>query len=165
MALLDDEISDQNFALRDGKLRFPFFVIEITSQAKGSTHFIATNQAANAGATAMNGYLGLIQRSCRMENFDYNEPQFFSITMDHEPAHVNVHWLKAPVDGRDSFHVQGLTQHLLNDSGGIRILARAIEWSGERAPLRCLPLAPLGANHSVDFGIIPGRTMTKSWSF
>jgi hypothetical protein len=64
--------------------------------------------------------MDLMQRSFGMEKFDYEEPQFFSVTMDHELARINVHWLKAPVGGGNhSFHVEGLSQHLLRDAGGI----------------------------------------------
>jgi hypothetical protein len=78
------------------------------------THYIATNQV--AGAISLNGSLELIKRSLGVEKFDYSEPQFFSVTMDHELAPINVHWLSALAEGgRHSFHVEGLSQHLLND--------------------------------------------------
>src|SRR5256714_2894734 len=70
----------------------------------------------------------LMQRGFGMEKFDYHEPQFFSVTMDHELARINVHWIRAPVDrGNHSFHVEGLSQHLLKDAGGIRAVTRAIK--------------------------------------
>jgi hypothetical protein len=48
--------------------------------------------------------------------------------MDHELARINVHWIKAPVDrGNHSFHVEGLSQHLLRNAGGIRAVTRAIK--------------------------------------
>jgi hypothetical protein len=68
----------------------------------------------------------LIQRT-RLENFDNEEPQYFSISMVHEHARINLHWPKAPAEGRQrSFHVEGLSQHLLLDGNGIRAIARAI---------------------------------------
>lgn len=76
----------------------------------------------------MNGTIDLMQRSFGMGNFDYDEPQFFSVTMDHQLACVNVHWIKAPVDGEShSFHIEGLSQHLLKDARGLRALTRAIK--------------------------------------
>ena len=69
-----------------------------------------------------------MQRSTGMKIFDYDEPQFFSITMDYELARINVHWLKAPVDGAIySFYVEGLSQHLLKDADSIRSITRAIK--------------------------------------
>ncbi|KIX97459.1 uncharacterized protein Z520_06911 [Fonsecaea multimorphosa CBS 102226] len=120
----------RSYAIPDQKIRFPFLEIEFISQAKNGTHYIATNRAAGAGAIALNGSLDLIQRSSHgMGKFDYNEPQYFSITMDHELARINVHWLKAPVEGegRHSFHVEGLSKHLLDDANGIRAVRRAFK--------------------------------------
>ena len=125
--LVDDEFG-RSYVVPDQKLQFPFLDIEFKSQAKGGTHYIATNQAAGAGAIALNGNLELMQRSFGMTNFDYDEPQFFSITMDHELARINIHWLKPPADGgHQSFHVEGLSQHLLRDASGIRAVTRAIK--------------------------------------
>ena len=77
---------------------------------------------------ALNGYLELIQRSFGVECFDFDEPYFFSITMDHQLACVNVHWVRKPVENEQySFHVEGLSTHLLNDTDGLRTLQRAIK--------------------------------------
>ncbi|KIX04751.1 uncharacterized protein Z518_05621 [Rhinocladiella mackenziei CBS 650.93] len=125
--LLVDQFG-RSYAAPDQKVRFPFLEIEFKSQVKNGTHYIATNQAAGAGAVALNGNIELIQRSFGMENFDYDEPQYFSISMDHQLVCVNVHWLKAPAEGgQHSFHVEGLSQHLLNDANGIRAVSRAIK--------------------------------------
>jgi hypothetical protein len=80
-------------------LRFPFLDIEFKSQAKNGTHYVATNQAAGAGVIALNGTLELCERSFGAEGFDLNEPQFFSVTMDHQLACVNVPLAKRPTDG------------------------------------------------------------------
>ena len=48
-------------------------------------------KAAGAGAIALNGNIELMQRSFGMGKFDYDEPQYFSVTMDHQLACVNVH--------------------------------------------------------------------------
>ena len=125
--LVDDQFG-RSFAVPDQKLRFPFLDIEFKSQAKGGTHYIATNQAAGAGAIALSGEMELMQRSISSETIDYNEPKFFSITMDHEIARINVHWLKASREGANySFHVEGLSQHLLKDADGVRAIIRAIK--------------------------------------
>jgi hypothetical protein len=139
--LLIDQFG-QNYAVPDQKLRFPFLDVEFKSQAKKGTHYVATNQVAGAGAIALNNYLELIRRSFRAESFDFDEPQFFSVTMDHELARINVHWLRAPSDdGQYSFHVEGLSQHLLRDANGLRAVSRAIKNildHGADAPLRTL---------------------------
>ena len=90
MGLLENQLR-QNYAMPDGKVGFPFFVIELKSQAGGGTHFIATNQLANAGAIAMEGILQLARRISAEENIDFDEPQFFSLSIDHSMANVNVH--------------------------------------------------------------------------
>jgi hypothetical protein len=70
----------------------------------------------------------LIQRSFGAESFDFDEPQFFSLTMDHELARINVHWISAPTDGGQySFHVKGLSKHLLDVANGLRAAVRAIK--------------------------------------
>ncbi len=125
--LIDDQFG-RSYAIPDQKLRFPFLDIEFKSQAKNGTHYIATNQVAGAGAIILNGHLELIQRSFGTRNFDFDEPQFFSVTMDHQLACVNVHWLSAPAEGGQcSFHVEGLSQHLLKDANGLRAAVRAIK--------------------------------------
>lgn len=142
MELLVDDQFGRSYAIPDQKLRFPFLSVEFKSQAKNGTHYIATNQAAGAGAIAINGSVELIQRSFGMETFDYEEPQYFSITIDHQLVCVNVHWIKAPVDGGvHNFHVEGLSQHLLKDADGIRAITRAIKNildHGADKPLRTL---------------------------
>lgn len=73
--------------------------------------------------------MDLIQRNFGTGSFDYDEPQFFSVTMNHQLACVNVHWLRAPATegGQYSFHVEGLSQHLLKDANGLRAATRAIK--------------------------------------
>ncbi|KIW79873.1 hypothetical protein Z517_06488 [Fonsecaea pedrosoi CBS 271.37] len=129
IGLLVDDQFGRSYAVPDQKVRFPFLEIEFKSQAQNGTHYIATNQAAGAGAVALNGYIDLIQRSFGMEEFDYEEPRYFSVTIDQQLACVNVHWLRAPAEkgGQHSFHVEGLSQHLLRDANGIRALSRAIK--------------------------------------
>jgi len=80
--LVDDQFG-RSYAVPDQKLRFPFLGVEFKSQAKNGTHYVAINQPAGAGAIALNGQMDLMQRSFGMEKFDYDEPQYFSLTMDH----------------------------------------------------------------------------------
>lgn len=48
--------------------------------------------------------------------------------MDHEFARINVHWIRAPVPGGvHSFHVEGLSKHILDDPNGIRAIIRAVK--------------------------------------
>ncbi|MCJ1357859.1 MAG: hypothetical protein MMC33_007855 [Icmadophila ericetorum] len=48
--------------------------------------------------------------------------------MDHKLARINVLWLSAPSDGGQySFHVKGLSKHLLDDENGIRAAVQAIK--------------------------------------
>ncbi|KAK5332398.1 hypothetical protein LTR98_011470, partial [Exophiala xenobiotica] len=124
--LVDDQFG-RSYAVPDQKVRFPFLEIEFKSQAKNGTHYIATNQAAGAGAVALSGYMDLMRRG--LKKFDYEEPLYFSVTIDHELARINVHWLRAPAEkgGQHSFHVEGLSKHLLDDEKGIRALSRAIK--------------------------------------
>ena len=125
--LVDDQFG-RSYAVPDRKLRFPFLNIEFKSQAKNGTHFIATNQVAGAGAITLNGNLEFHKRSFGTESFDFDEPQFFSVTMDHQLACLNVHWLSAPAEGgQPSFHVEGLSKHLLDDANGLRAITRAIK--------------------------------------
>jgi hypothetical protein len=88
--LVDDQFG-KSYAVPDQKVRFPFLQIEVKSQAQNGTHYIATNQAAGAGAIALNGNLELMQCSFGLEQFDYEEPRYFSVTIDHQLACVNVH--------------------------------------------------------------------------
>ena len=91
------------------------------------THFTAMNQAANAGSIATNGVLELMRHSFDDKQLDGDEPQFFSLSMDHASACVNVHWLCADAEeGRFSFHVEGLSKHFLDDEDGIRAVRRAV---------------------------------------
>ncbi|KAI4247158.1 MAG: hypothetical protein LQ352_006209 [Teloschistes flavicans] len=73
-----------SFASPHQDVRFPFAVVEYKSQARGGTIYIATNQAAGAGAVAMNGFLELMIRGPGLDAFDVNKPLFFSVTMDLE---------------------------------------------------------------------------------
>lgn len=128
--LLVDRQSGRSYAVPDLKVRFPFLQVEFKSQGEDRTHRIATNQAAGAGAIALNGNLELIRRGFGLDDFDYAEPRYFSISMNHEQARINVHWLaaRARVDGQPyGFHVQPLSKYRLDHENGLRTLSRAIK--------------------------------------
>lgn len=117
----------QKYAMPDGKVRFPFLGIEFKSQAVGGTHFIAANQVANAGAIAIEGTLQLVRRISAEENLDFDEPQFFSLSIDHAMAYVNVHWLsKNAEDGAICFQMEQLLLYAL-DAAGIKAINRAVK--------------------------------------
>lgn len=125
--LVDDHVG-RSYAIPDQKLRFPFFNVEFKSQAKNGSLYVATNQVAGAGAIAMNANLELISRSFGLESFDFDQPQFFSVTLDHKTACVNVHWIADRADeGQYSFHLEELSTYLLKDANGVRALRRAIK--------------------------------------
>jgi hypothetical protein len=109
------------------KIRFPYLDVEYKSQAKVGTHVIATNQAANAGAIALNCKLELIRRCSDPECFDLNKPQFFSITMDHHTAVINLHWVSQMENGQDRFHSRELKSYLLREADGLRSIQRAVK--------------------------------------
>ena len=119
--------SGENYGMPDGKSMFPFLVLECKAQATGGTHFVATNQAATAGAFAMNGALELALRISSEGNIDYDEPMFFSITIDHLIACINVHWLSKEAEGGAyCFHMRRILRYIL-DVGGLKAVSRAIK--------------------------------------
>ena len=128
IALLVDGSSGCSYAVPDQILQFPFLSIEFKSPAKNGTLYVATNQAAGAGAIALKGNLELISRCSGAENFDFNEPLFFSVTMDNKIAFLNVHWVGNQAEGGQySFHLEELSTHILKDANSVRALQRAIK--------------------------------------
>jgi hypothetical protein len=99
-------------------------VIEFISQANGGTHCIAMNQAAGAGAVAMNGFVELARQGLGLDSIDYNEPQFFFLSMDHQVVLIHVHWLGND-DGKHTLHMEELSAHYLKTPEGIRAAKRA----------------------------------------
>lgn len=119
--------SGEDYGMPDGNTIFPFLVLECKTQATGGSHFVATNQAANAGAVAMNGALELALRISAEGNIDFDEPMFFSITIDHLTAYINVHWLsKEAESGAYCFHMRRILRYFL-DVDGLKAVDRAIK--------------------------------------
>ena len=109
-------------------LRFPFFAIELKSQAKDGSIRVARNQAAGAGAVALNGILELMSRASTLDDFDLNQPLFFSVTMDQEFAGVNAHWIgKNPDTNQYTFNLEELKMLPLKYDDSIQVLQRAIK--------------------------------------
>ena len=126
--LVDDKLG-KSYAMPDGKLMFPFLNIEFKSQAMGGTHYIASNQVANAGAIALYGHLELLQRNSQAQKLDTTEPQFFSASIDHKQMQINAHWLGDGLSENSSysFHVEIVETYLLNKKEGVRAAMSAIQ--------------------------------------
>lgn len=119
--------SGEDYGMPDGNTIFPFLVLECKTQATGGSHFVATNRAANAGAVAMNGALELALRISAEGNIDFDEPMFFSITIDHLTAYINVHWLsKEAESGAYCFHMRRILRYFL-DVDGLKAVDLAIK--------------------------------------
>src|SRR5436190_3479955 len=120
----------QSYVVPDGEIHFPFLDVEF--KAQGGSHIVATNQAANAGAVVSNGILELARCSLALDSLDYNEPHFFSLSMDHTSVYVYGHWL-AVGSGQFSFHVERLALHDLRSLDGLRAVHRTVkiifDWS------------------------------------
>ena len=126
--LLVQDPLGSSFACPDRDLRFPFLAVEFKSQAKDGSHYTAFNQAAGAGAIAMNGTLELLSRSNNLDEVDFDEPQFFSVTIDQNVGCINVHWIGSnPESGQHTFHLENLSMHILKDGEGVRAIRRAIK--------------------------------------
>ena len=126
--LLEQGPLGPSFATPYNDLRFPFLVVEIKSQATDGSIRVATNQAAGAGAISMNGILELISRSSGLEDFDLNNPLFFSVTMDQNVACVNVHWIgRKSGTNEHTLHLEELRMLPLRYNDSIQVLQRAIK--------------------------------------
>ncbi|KAJ4527855.1 hypothetical protein HRR83_000607 [Exophiala dermatitidis] len=72
--------------------------------------------------------MDLIHRRCASKTWDCDMPRYFSISMDHRTAAINVHWLKAQAGGGQySFHTEELSIYSLRDPVRIRSLFRVIK--------------------------------------
>lgn len=119
----------QSFAMPVDPVGFPFLQIEFKALATGGNPFVAENQAANAGAIAMHGLLELHKRNSAIPNLDFDSPQFFSLTMNHKFASVNVHWLShdSAKDGSISYNMATLSDHLLTESSGLQKVHQTVK--------------------------------------
>lgn len=128
MNLLVQAPNGPSFASPGQDIRFPFAVIEYKSQAKDGSIRVATNQAAGAGAVALNGFLDLMSRDPDLDEIDMKKALFFSVTMDQNIAYVNVEWVdKTPDTDQYSFHLEELSVLPLRYSDSIRVLRRVLK--------------------------------------
>ena len=117
-----------SFASPGQDIRFPFGVVEYKSQAKDGSIRVATNQAAGAGAVALNGFLDLMSRDPSLAEIDIKKALFFSVTMDQNIACVNVEWVdKTPDTDQYSFHLEELSVLPLRYGDSIRVLRRVLK--------------------------------------
>lgn len=117
-----------SFASPCQDIRFPFAVVEYKSQAKDGSIRVATNQAAGAGAVALNGFLELLSRGSGLDAVDPNKPLFFSITMDQSSAYINVEWIGKTSDtNQHTFHLEELRMLPLKYGDSIQVLQRALK--------------------------------------
>ncbi|KAI9674965.1 MAG: hypothetical protein M1817_001371 [Caeruleum heppii] len=118
----------KSFASPDGVLQFPFLIFEIKSQAKEGSLYTGTNQAAGAGAIAMKAILELWSLSLGLDDFDFDEPRVFSVTMDQNVLSLNVHWIGRKSD-TDAFtyNLEEVSMCLLKYGDGIQDLKNAIK--------------------------------------
>ena len=109
-------------------LSFPYLSIEFKSQATGGTPFIANNQNAGSGAMGMQGHLEVAKRTTGLEDFDFDAPQYFSVSIDQRNADVNVHWVSKPEQsGAFGFHMARLKTHCLSEPEGLRAIHKAVK--------------------------------------
>ncbi|TAQ83324.1 hypothetical protein B7494_g8352 [Chlorociboria aeruginascens] len=120
--------SGKSFASPDTVLLFPFFILEFKSQVEEGSLYTARNQAAGAGAIAMNGILELWSRSFGLDSFDFDEPRVFSLIMDQDVLSLNVHWIGARSDtDQFSYNLEEVSMYLLKYGTGIQDLENAIK--------------------------------------
>ena len=75
----------------------------------------------------MEGTLQLARTISSEENLDFDEPHFFSLSIDHAMAYVNVHWLSKDANsGAFCFHMKPLFRYFL-DVDGLRAVDRAVK--------------------------------------
>lgn len=126
--LLAQTPNGPSFALPGQDVRFPFAVIEYKSQAKDGSIRVATNQAAGAGAVALNGFLELMSRGPGLDDSDLYKALFFSVTMDQNSAYINMEWVgKTPDTNQYSFHLEELRMLPLRYGDSIQVLRRALK--------------------------------------
>ena len=117
-----------SFASPSPDILFPFAVVEYKSQAKDGSIRVATNQAAGAGAVALNGFLELLNRGPGLDASDINKPLFFSVAMDQNSAYINMHWIGKMSDTNEhTFHLEELKMLPLRYDDSIQVLQRALK--------------------------------------
>lgn len=125
--LLVNELK-KSYAMPVQTLRFPFLLIEFKALATGGRPFEADNQAANAGAIAMNGLLELYRRNSAEADMDFDNPQCFSLTVNNIYVSVNVHWLsRSAEDGSICFYMASLSNHIITEPDGLKTIHQIVK--------------------------------------
>lgn len=119
---------DKSYAMPAVDLTFLILQAEFEGWATDSTLYAAENQAASAGAIAMNGLLELYRHISAEADIDMDIPQYFSLTMGQRFASVNVHWLsRSAENGPISFHVGLISDYVLTDSNSLRAIHQTVK--------------------------------------
>ena len=136
MSSLVTEPNGPSFASPNQDLRFPYLVIEYKSQAKDGSIRVAINQAAGAGAVALNGLRETISRGLGLDPFDIDKIMVFSVAMDQNSACINVEWIGKIMDTNEyTYHFEELKMLSLRYDDSVQVLQRALKnihgWAGE----------------------------------
>ena len=127
LGLLVSDVRGESYSVPCPGLRFPFLSIEFKSAAKGGNWYDGLGQVAGLGAVVMNNKLELSQETFGVETFKFNEPQFYSVTLDQRFALVNVHWVGKKPKGGYSFNLETVSEHALRDPIATKALRRTIK--------------------------------------
>lgn len=128
MSSLVIEPNGPSFASPNQDLRFPYLVIEYKSQAKDGSIRVATNQAAGAGAVALNGLRETISRGLDLDPSDMDKIVVFLVTMDQNNASINVEWMGKTLDTNEyTYHFEELRMLSLRYGDSIQVLQRALK--------------------------------------
>ena len=75
----------------------------------------------------MNDTLELISRSFGLENFDFDQPLFFSVTMDQRLVCLNLHWIANQADtNQRSFNLNEISVYPLKQRDRINTIRSAV---------------------------------------
>lgn len=71
---------------------FPFFMIEMKSEAAGGTLYVAENQAAGSGSHSVNALLWLLKEAGLSDSHSVKDKVAFTVTLSHREAIFYIHW-------------------------------------------------------------------------
>ena len=74
---------------------FPYFVIEMKSEAAGGTLYVAENQAAGSGFHSVNALLWLLKEAGLSDAHLVKDKVAFTISVSHREAIFYIHWYSA----------------------------------------------------------------------
>jgi hypothetical protein len=126
--LFAQAVNGPSFALPGQDILLPWGAIEFKSAAKDGTLRVATNQAAGAGAVALNGFLEVMSRGPGLDDADLKKALFFSVSIDQNCASINVEWVDKTLDtDQYAFHLQELRMLPIRYGDSIQLLHRALK--------------------------------------